>query len=30
MMGNTMLTIALACFIIGGFIWLKVRKRGKK
>jgi uncharacterized membrane protein YhfC len=27
---DTILAIVLACFIIGGFVWLKIRKRNKK
>jgi hypothetical protein len=30
MEGNTMLAIVLACFIIGGFVWLQIKKRNKK
>jgi hypothetical protein len=27
---NTMLAIVLVCFIIGGFVWLRIGKRNKK
>jgi LPXTG-motif cell wall-anchored protein len=28
--GNTMLAIVLVAFIIGGFLWLRTKKRNKK
>jgi hypothetical protein len=29
-MENTMFAIVLLAFIVGGFVWLQIRKRNKK